>query len=269
MIVAVLIIPTIPNTGRSISVSIYPPWRAIVYKITCNITGKSGYGKHKDYETFGTKYTTSTDLIKKSINKYGIENHTLEIIMQCMTEDDAYHYEGLLTPFEEIYPQNPMSLNLIQGGKGVSSKDVIGMKNPMYGKNRTGKNNGMYGKNHSDYSKSIIGIKNSKENHPQWGILGKKCHNYNHDISTQSIIDLMLQNTIKINKRLTQHKWITIAKKNNSIQCFRKGRIEEMNQILNSNCKTTEDVFHFIFKKCNISAQAPKKFICESTLNAS
>ena len=146
------------TSWRTPALNIYSNPIAIVYKIICSITGKYYIGKTIHIIDFlNKKYERGQgSFIQNSLNKYGYDNHDFTIIAYFFNEDDAFAYEEELTPFEEIYPQNPMSLNLKTGGKGNSSHDVKGEKNGMYGKGYliSGKNNPMFNKVGYWYGKS-------------------------------------------------------------------------------------------------------------------
>ena len=234
-------------------INIYSNPVAIVYKIICTITGKYYIGKtihiidflNKKYERDDTR---SNSLIQRSLNKHGYDNHDFTIIAYFFNEDDAFAYEEELTPFEEIYPQNPMSLNLKTGGKGFRS----GKLHPLYKK--TGINHHRFGTKRPEHSKRMTG-----ENNPMHGLIGElspmyknehlisgnKHGHYNHDVSTQSIIDLIIKHTKEKGSKLTHREWYKIAKENNSLSKF-ISRMPEINEILKTDCKNVEDVFKYI-----------------------
>ena len=107
-----------------------------IYKITNNINGKFYYGVHNGSNT--DTYMGSGRLIKKALNKYGIDNFSKEILMWFDTMDEAYEYEGVVVNQKTV--DNPMCYNLCLGGMGSSgfkhseeakkaiSKSLIGHK---------------------------------------------------------------------------------------------------------------------------------------------
>ena len=237
MIVAVCHYPQSLTFQENASMNIYTP--TIVYLIY-NPLGENYIGVTTNIQGFHNKtYCGSGNGIKKSIKKYGVENHYFFIIKLFMNEKDAYSLERKLVPWSRVW-SDPYCLNEFEGGKGANSGKnhfMYGVKRPEYSKKMTGKNNPMYGNGHL-----ISGIKNSN-----YGKYGNKSVRYNHNISTQSIINLIIKNTIEINSKLSTRIWNKIAKNNNSMQNFTK-RISEINQILNSNCKTVGDVLLHIEK---------------------
>ena len=137
----------------------------LVYQITNLVNGKVYVGKHSTKDPYDN-YMGSGLEIGRAIKKYGIENFTKEILFCFDKESDAFLKEGELVTQEFVNRDD--TYNMIVGGKGFSSEDIIGEKNPMYGKkhsqetkakmseqhwNCSGEKNPMYGKKHSQETK--------------------------------------------------------------------------------------------------------------------
>lgn len=83
-----------------------------IYKISNNVNGKYYIGKHIT-EDLNDGYMGSGKLIKKAINKYGIENFTKTILYYCDNEKEMNVIENLL-----INLKDENSYNLQPGGIG-------------------------------------------------------------------------------------------------------------------------------------------------------
>ena len=82
-----------------------------IYKITNKINKKFYIGMHKTYN-LDDGYMGSGKLIKRAIQKYGLENFTKEILFVFDNEDDMKNKEKELVVITE------QSYNLCEGGKG-------------------------------------------------------------------------------------------------------------------------------------------------------
>ena len=86
-----------------------------IYKTTCLITNKYYIGMHKTYK-HNDGYTGSGLLLKRSIKKHGVENHSFEILEYC---DNLEH---LCQREEQIVNENllkdELCMNLKLGGVG-------------------------------------------------------------------------------------------------------------------------------------------------------
>lgn len=156
----------------------------VVYRTTNKITGRYYVGVKKTWNTLNLKeYYGSGILIKNAVNKYGEDNFKRDII--AVYEGDvigktfAYSLEASLVNNSTIYPKNPMSYNLREGGFGGYSglsqraRDKLRQRcieTPLHrghkhseetkkllsqqrkGK-RMGKDNPFYGKKHSEEEK--------------------------------------------------------------------------------------------------------------------
>jgi hypothetical protein len=91
-----------------------------IYKTTCSVTGKWYVGMHStSNENDG--YMGSGTVLRRSIRKYGVENHTKEILEYCDTR------EALVLREIEIVSKDLISdgfcMNLKEGGQGGFSSE--------------------------------------------------------------------------------------------------------------------------------------------------
>lgn len=86
----------------------------ITYKITCTITGKYYIGSHKT-DNIDDGYMGSGRLIRKSIEEYGVENHTKEILGVFSTREESLELEHTLVK-EGKSTTNDSILNISNGG---------------------------------------------------------------------------------------------------------------------------------------------------------
>ena len=84
----------------------------LIYKITNQINGKSYIGKHQTEDLYDD-YMGSGKLLKRAIEKYGIENFTKYIIEIYDTEQKMNLAEKIL-----VVTDNEISYNLCSGGHG-------------------------------------------------------------------------------------------------------------------------------------------------------
>lgn len=82
-----------------------------IYKVTNNINGKYYIGKHQTKD-LNDGYMGSGKLIRRAIEKYGMENFTKEILFIFDNEEEMNAKEKALVNINE------MSYNLCEGGKG-------------------------------------------------------------------------------------------------------------------------------------------------------
>lgn len=151
-----------------------------IYLIKNNINQKIYIGKHST-DNLDDGYMGSGRLIKKAIQKYGLENFTKEYLAFCDTEEKLNWLERF---YIKKYKAREAGYNLTDGGEGMlNPKSEIreklsnshkGEKNPMFGKHRSeeikrkisaakkgkhihkGENNPFYGKEHSEETKQKI-----------------------------------------------------------------------------------------------------------------
>ena len=91
-----------------------------IYKIINNINSKPYVGKHKyDKPILDESYITSGVLIKNAINKYGLENFTIELVHIADTPEELNELEKYyIKYFNSKYPNG---YNLTDGGDGISN----------------------------------------------------------------------------------------------------------------------------------------------------
>jgi len=83
----------------------------LVYKITNTINGKTYIGCHKTKRK-DDGYMGSGTILKRAIEKYGVENFKKEIIAECSCSEEMFAKE------KELVVVNEMSYNLKSGGQG-------------------------------------------------------------------------------------------------------------------------------------------------------
>jgi hypothetical protein len=86
-----------------------------IYKTTCNVTGRWYIGMHSTCN-LEDGYMGSGLRLRRSIRKYGIENHTKEILEYCATREELVLREIEIVNKELISDDNCM--NLKEGGTG-------------------------------------------------------------------------------------------------------------------------------------------------------
>lgn len=86
-----------------------------IYKTTCNVTGRWYVGMHStSNENDG--YMGSGLRLRRSIRKYGVDNHTKEILEYCDSREKLVLREIEIVTSEFI--QDEMCMNLKEGGCG-------------------------------------------------------------------------------------------------------------------------------------------------------
>lgn len=149
----------------------------VVYVTTNLVNGKRYIGRDF-YDS--PEYLGSGTLLRRAINKYGIENFEKVILEHCDTDEQLSEREAYwIEHFNAV--ESPMYYNIARGGKGgdcitglnpeayvdfckKQSDRMYGVDNPMTGKTHSdesrlkmhhpGEKNGMYGKTHSTKTKA-------------------------------------------------------------------------------------------------------------------
>lgn len=138
----------------------------LIYRIDNIITNEFYIGQHKTKNIYD-KYMGSGHILKCSMQHYNLSCFVKTILFDFPTEKEMNDKELELVPEISCHHNNPLCLNIVEGG---GSRRMPGKSNPMYGvdiKDRmpydkwlehnkkisianTGKNNGMYGKKLKD-----------------------------------------------------------------------------------------------------------------------
>lgn len=96
-----------------------------IYKTTCSVTGKYYIGMHSTSK-LEDAYLGSGKILRRSINKHGIENHSKEILEFLPDRNSLKNREKQLV--NETNLSDPMCMNLKFGGEGgwpQHSKEVL------------------------------------------------------------------------------------------------------------------------------------------------
>ncbi len=91
-----------------------------IYKTTCNVTGRWYIGMHSTIN-LSDGYMGSGKILRYSIRKYGVENHTKEIVEFCETREELVLREIEIVNKELI--SDGLCMNLKEGGFGGFSSE--------------------------------------------------------------------------------------------------------------------------------------------------
>lgn len=86
-----------------------------IYKTTCNVTGRWYIGMHSTSK-LDDGYMGSGKRLRHSIRKYGVDNHTKEILEYCDSRELLIEAEKRYITFEMLCDNNCM--NIMSGGTG-------------------------------------------------------------------------------------------------------------------------------------------------------
>ena len=192
-----------------------------IYLITNKINGKIYVGKHST-DNLNDGYMGSGKLIKKAIQKYGIENFSKEYLAFCDGEDTLNYLEKF---YIKKYKAKEVGYNLTDGGEGLQNPNneirqkisasrkgkprFLGRTHSSNTKQKMseshkGDKNPFYGKHHSEETR----IKISKAG------LGKK-------LSEEAKQKIRMSN---IGHQKPYYKWLT---ENNEIKIMTKGNVSK------------------------------------------
>lgn len=90
----------------------------VVYVITNQLNNRYYVGKHTT-SNISDDYLGSGNLIKSALQKYDISCFIKTILFDYATSTEALIVEANIVQLSDCYPQNKLSYNLKQGGKGV------------------------------------------------------------------------------------------------------------------------------------------------------
>jgi len=87
----------------------------LVYKITNNVNDKIYIGVHKT-EDIDDDYIGSGKILKRAINKYGLQHFTKEILYECESEEEMFQREADIV--DEEFVRRKDTYNIKIGGYG-------------------------------------------------------------------------------------------------------------------------------------------------------
>lgn len=90
-----------------------------LYKTTCNVTGRWYIGMHSTQNLYDS-YMGSGVVLRRSIRKYGVDNHVKEILDFFVTKELMVEAEKKAITSEMI--NDKMCMNLVYGGTGWNEK---------------------------------------------------------------------------------------------------------------------------------------------------
>ncbi len=96
-----------------------------IYKTTCNVTGKWYVGMHSSINE-DDGYMGSGKILRYSIRKYGVDNHTKEILEYCDSREELVLREIEIVTKELI--SDGFCMNLKEGGSGGFSSEEHKLK---------------------------------------------------------------------------------------------------------------------------------------------
>lgn len=110
---------------------------------------KAGYKKRFESHIYKAKNNTNgCRYLSHSILKYGEQNHTIEVIFTCPTEEANYWEIEYIKKYNTVIPNG---MNIMEGGKcAVHSDETKKLLSESKKGKYTGENNPMYGKKHTE-----------------------------------------------------------------------------------------------------------------------
>lgn len=132
----------------------------IVYKTTNQVNGKFYIGTHKTVD-LNDDYLGSGKLLKRAIEKYGVENFKREILFVFDNSEAMFTKEAEIVTVEFLSENN--TYNLKKGGEGGEGGfDFINSINGLNQKNHTNEHRSSAGRIGGIKSAALHGIKNFK-----------------------------------------------------------------------------------------------------------
>lgn len=102
-----------------------------IYKTTNCINGLIYIGQKKSSTFLGNKYLGSGKCLKRAINKYGVENFSVELLEEIFNENDMDDREIYwIDKFQST--DKTIGYNICSGG--LVKRRMVGENNPMWGK---------------------------------------------------------------------------------------------------------------------------------------
>ena len=192
-----------------------------IYLITNKINGKIYVGKHST-DNLNDGYMGSGKLIKKAIQKYGIENFSKEYLAFCDSEDTLNYLEKF---YIKKYKAKEVGYNLTDGGEGLQNpNNEIRQK---ISASRKGKPR-FLGRTHSSNTKQKISESHKGDKNPFYG----KHHSEETRIKiSKAGLGKKLSEETKQKIRMSNighskpyYKWLT---ENNEIKIMTKGNVSK------------------------------------------
>ena len=175
-----------------------------IYMYINKINGKRYVGKAQDFNKRDNQHKSAmvneknreyNAPIQRAFRKYGLENFTIEILKENLTENEMNYWENYYIEQFDLYAKNKKGYNVAKGGEGgnliegktekekedISKKISDSAKTRWENKtneekqkvikvlteNATGENNPMCGKHHSEETKRKISEANKGKKHSE------------------------------------------------------------------------------------------------------
>lgn len=121
-----------------------------VYKVTNKVNGKFYVGAHQTYD-LNDCYMGSGELIKDSIQKYGLDNFTKEILFVYDNPEDMFSKEAEIVNEDFIAEENTYNLRIGGfGGWNYVNRNVLTKEQRILGGNNAAKKTNEYFKYNPD-----------------------------------------------------------------------------------------------------------------------
>ena len=120
-----------------------------IYKTTCIITNKFYIGMHGTNNIDDGYYGSGT-ILRKSIQKHGIENHIREVLEYAKNREELCIAEKRII---QLYKGDPLCTNLADGG--IGGPTMLGKNHSNTSKNKI--SNSLKGRKHTEETKKKIG----------------------------------------------------------------------------------------------------------------